>query len=435
MVSARIIAGEFVRMNRQFVIVLCSLVMLAIGCQKPAPQVDETKKGDATAAPRTDEASKSAPTDVNPPTDAAAASVVVPTKDVPADLTVTAAEGSAEAAFQQILVSFQRGQLDAAYDVLPNSYQVDVDKVLHAFADQMDPDVWASAFDLIRKFASVMKSKKTLILNFEPFKKSPQMELIKPHWDTFASGLIEFAQGDLADPARLKQSGVKKLLQSASKMLVGVPLPKFGDVTVKTVKSEGDTAVILYRESKASEPQEVVFVKVEDKWLPKSIVDNWSTTMRNANARVSDFANRCTTFKSAIKQNFDSLNDSLVKIQQAQSSEELSQAVIPMMFTIRLGVQSAQQAMMESPSSGQTVQIELNQSLTDDEQTKLKDAILAMVNSDVVDYEMVSTDGKTHCRFKSVPDVSAMVKLLEGHFPGASVRLNTDTNVIKVETK
>ena len=421
----------------------CRVAMLAAitcllflgGCQKPVPQADESKSPESSTPLRPTDAANTTANQSDPVIDPSVATDTKPAVSVQKELTVTAAEGTAEAAFQQILVAFQKGQLDAAYDSLPRSFQSDVDRLLHSFAERMDPELWSAGIELTRKFASVMKTKKSLILNFDAFKRSPQMELIKPHWDAISTGLFDFTQGEFSNLGRLKQVGVKGLLQSASKLLSGIPLPKFGEVTVTTVKSDADSAVILYRESKESEPQEVVFVKVEGKWLPKSIVEGWASTIRDANTRVNEICLRCATLKSDIKQNLDSINESLTKVQQAQTSEELSNAMIPLIFAIRMGVQSTQQALMENPRSGHAVKIMINRGLSDDEQTKLKDAILAMINSDIVDYEMTSTDGKTQCRFTSVPDLPTLAKLLEGQFPDATVRLNADTKAIEVETK
>lgn len=424
-------------MNRICAIIVVSCILFSGGCQKPAPQVDDTKKNVETTAPlRPTESSNITASDAKSPTETAA-----DTKSeapAPTELTVTAAEGSAEAAFQQILVAFQNGRFDAIYDELPERFQKDLEHLLDSFADKMDPDIWSSANTLVLDIGYTMKNQKSLILGFEAFKRSPQIELIKPHWDTISSRIVGICLDELKNfnqLKRLKKESPRRLLQIASKLLNGIPLPKFGDITVKTVKSDDTSAVLLYRESKESEPQEVVFVKVEGKWLPKSIVDSWQGMIRDTDARIAVFCDRCVTYKTDIQQNLDSIKASLVKIQHAKSSEELSQAMIPMIFTIRLGAQSIQQTFMESPRSGHTVKIEINQLMADDEQTKLKDAVLAVINSDLVDYEIVSTDGKTQYRFTSVPDLAALVKLLESQFPDASVRLNADTKTIKVEMK
>lgn len=256
--------------------------------------------------------------------------------------------------------------------------------------------------------------------------------------DAIAAGIHEVATGEVANVEKLQNCDLRRLLGSASRLLAELPLPKFGDVTVTTVNSNANSATLSYREANDVEAKQVEFVKIEGKWLPKSIVSGWSAAIDDIKARISKLPDQIATFKPVVMQHFDSIDDSLTKLQKATTSEEFSVAVQPLSYSILSAVQFARLAMLEASASsqaGNAVRIEVNRELNDDEQTRLKDAVLANLDGIAIDYEMTSTDGKTRCRFTAIPDPDALVGKLEKHFDGANVRLNSETKTIYVELK
>ena len=353
-------------------------------------------------------------------------------------LAVTAPEGPAAASFQQTLVAFQGGRLDLAFEFLPASYQADLETIVHSFAEKTDAELWSQSFGLLGKLAQVMKTKKEMIFEFEPFKHLPQMISIKPHWDDLAAGLQELSKSEVANLDFLKSCEMKRLLSSANRLLTGIPLPKFGNMTVTTLKSDDQFATLTYRESKEGEPTQVEFVKIEGKWLPRSMVDGWSAGIADARKRVTQWSAQIAANKSTITQALESTGDSLERIRQAKNQEEFASAFFPLMLSVTTGSQIVQQAMLEASiqsRASNAVRIEIDRELMQDDQTKLKDAVLSKLGEAAVDYEMICGDGKTRCRFTPIPEPETLVSVLEKHFHGASVRLNSDTKTIHVEWK
>jgi hypothetical protein len=317
-------------------------------------------------------------------------------------LVATASEGTAEAAFQQTLIAFQDGRLDLAYDFLPPSYQTDVEALLKTFADKMDADLWSDAFSLLNKVANLLQTKKDLILKLD---------------------------GD-----------VRELLVSGSRLLSGLPLPKFGDVQVTTVKSDADTATLSYKDSQDPEPKQVEFVRVEGKWLPKSIATDWSGGIDDARARLVELSNRISGWKPEVTKQFETVNGMLDQIQSSKTSEEFQAAVMPLVFTVAFGAQLAQQAILDSEGNsrkGNAVNCIINRELTESELTSLRDVVLKSVgdSSSSPDYELIPNDGKTRCRFTPIADPESLVSLMKKHFSGATVLWNGDTKTILVDLK
>jgi hypothetical protein len=355
-------------------------------------------------------------------------------------LVATASEGTAEAAFQQTLIAFQDGRLDLAYDFLPPSYQTDVEALLKTFADKMDADLWSDAFSLLNKVANLLQTKKDLILKLDGVKRFPQIEQIKPHWDAIAAGIKDVATSDVADLSKLKSADVRQLLVSGSRLLSGLPLPKFGDVQVTTVKSDADTATLSYKDSQDPEPKQVEFVRVEGKWLPKSIATDWSGGIDDARARLVELSNRISGWKPEVTKQFETVNGMLDQIQSSKTSEEFQAAVMPLVFTVAFGAQLAQQAILDSEGNsrkGNAVNCIINRELTESELTSLRDVVLKSVgdSSSSPDYELIPNDGKTRCRFTPIADPESLVSLMKKHFSGATVLWNGDTKTILVDLK
>ena len=352
-----------------------------------------------------------------------------------ASLVATASDGTAQAAFQNTLIAFQEGRLDRAYDFLPQSFQTDVENIVKTFADKMDAELWSDAFNLLKKVATVLKTKKEMILGLDGVKKFPQIDQIKPHWDAIADGLNDAATSEVADLSQLKKAGVRQLLASGSRLLSGMPLPQFGDVKVTTVKTDGDSATLSYTESRGSEPKEVEFVRVEGKWLPKTIATGWTSGVEETRAKIGELSNRISAWKPEVTKQFDTISGMLDQIQSSKTPQEFQSAVMPLVFTMAFGAQIAQQAIRDAEGSSRkenSIYCVINRELTDSELTALKDVVLKSMEGTGLtpDYELIPNDGKTRCRFTPVADPESLISLLKKHFSGASLRWDSTTKTI-----
>jgi hypothetical protein len=397
------------------------VVSLAMGCGPAKPAVAPVDT--ATVAKPTPRLEATAPSATASPSVA---------------LVATASEGTAEGTFQKTLIAFQEGRLDAAFDFLPPSYQADIDDLVHGFAATMDPEIWSKSFEVLTKVSKLLTTKKTLILSLDNVKRMPQVEAIKPHWDAIAAGIHDFSISEVADLDRLKQSHVRTLLESASGLLKGLPLPQFGDVKVSSLTSSADAATLSFQASSSEHAKEVEFVKVEGKWLPKSIATGWSAGIADAKSRVADIPAQVAAIKPQFVQQLDAISGMLDQLQQSKSPDEFKTAAAPLIFTLAFGAQLAQQAARDatlSPRQENAVQVVINRELKDAELTALKDAILTSMSDTAVQYEMIPNDGKTRCRFTPVTDLDFTVVVLTRHFDGAAIRLDAPTKTIHVDLK
>ena len=412
-------------MDRLITLGLLIVMVGAVGCGQAKPVAVEPAAKEVSESVK----QKTQVVEKDPPQAALNSSV---------GLVATVTEGTAEATFRQTLTAFQEGRLDDAFDFLPPTYQADVDQLLHSFAAKMDTDVWSRSFDLLAKIAKVLKSKKNLILEMDGVKRLPQIESIKPHWDTIAGGISDLTSGELADLQRLKQASVRQLIGSGGGLLRGFPLPQFDDIQVNTVKSDAATTTLSYRETKTSEPKQVEFVLVEGKWLPKSIASGWSAAIADAQATLELIPERLASWKPVIIAQLDKVEGMIDQLQASRTKEEFGTAVAPLIFTMAYGAQMAQQAILESTTAartGNSVHCFINRELNEDELTRLRDVFMQFSGdggSDA-DYEMIPNDGKTRCRFTMVSDAEGLAAVLAKHFDKASVRLDLESRTIHID--
>ena len=223
-----------------------------------------------------------------------------------------AAADTPDAAARALQASMEAGELRAVWDALPSTYQRDVNDLVHTFAANMDADLWRSGTGLVRKAIRVLKEKKEFILQqpalaASPVDTTPMVE----NWDPIVGVLETIAASDLADLEKLKTLDVGVFLDGTGKKIAeqlaalakaaddkklsltefpgipvdAMPLAGIGTAKFSTVKIEGDAATLRIENDGKTEEEEVV--RVDGKWLPKKMVDQWSEQMQSAKTALT----------------------------------------------------------------------------------------------------------------------------------------------------
>jgi len=225
----------------------------------------------------------------------------------PAVPAAPAAADTPDAAARALQASVEAGNLRAVWDALPASYQSDVNEVIHTFATNMDVDVWRSGTAIFKKAVRVLKEKKEFILKQPALAASPvDTTAMTENWEPIVGVLETLAGSELTELEKLKTLDVGVFLDSTGKRIAeqlaalakaaddkklalnefpgvpveAMPLANIGNAKFSTVKIEGDTATLRIENEGQTEEEEVV--RVEGKWLPKKMVDQWSEQMQAA---------------------------------------------------------------------------------------------------------------------------------------------------------
>ena len=217
------------------------------------------------------------------------------------------------------------------WEMLPPSYQTDVTNLIHSFVNNMDQQLWDKLFEVLSQAGLLLNEKQDLITamieeNLGGTGALP--EEMQQSLETMGKMLQTLVESDLGkhatakgmDPGKfLDETGKElfKLIAETSKLEEGDPWnteikTKLKDIKVEIVSQESDTATISVSgmpdlpdidELTAQLPGfddselpglsmlrngEQQVIKVEGKWIPKAMADEWKDNMSEASEMINN---------------------------------------------------------------------------------------------------------------------------------------------------
>ena len=217
------------------------------------------------------------------------------------------------------------------WEMLPPSYQTDVTNLIHSFVNNMDQQLWDKLFEVLSQAGLLLNDKQDLITamieeNLGGTDALP--EEMQQSLETMGKMLQTLVESDLGkhatakgmDPGKfLDETGKElfKLIAETSKLEEGDPWnteikTKLKDIKVEIVSQKGDTATISVSgmpdlpdidELTAQLPGfddselpglsmlrngEQQVIKVEGKWIPKAMADEWKDNMSEASEMINN---------------------------------------------------------------------------------------------------------------------------------------------------
>ena len=360
----------------------------------------------------------------------------------------TKASGPAES-MQSLLDGVSNQQMENVWDFLPASYQKDVNSIVQEFATKMDPEMYDGVFGSTQRLAKLLKDKKEYILKNEMIlRMQAPPEEISEYYDPVVDIFSALVNSDLSSQEKLKHFDEGKFLYSTDNVLAKnililsklVPSkesePSFSEklkqTKVTVVTSEGETATIKI-EAPGEAPQEVEMVKVEGKWIPRNLADNWQSKIETARNSVAQIKlEDVTARKTQAMQGLNKFNETLSQLENAKTEQEfnakLTQEVAPLAAMAPMMLMLATQAAMQGPLSemGATageaspvdpnlvVTIVIEQKLTSTEQDPIIEQILLSVDdSDQVNIVPMAEGETTIFKISPVADVEAFAKKIK----------------------
>jgi hypothetical protein len=190
------------------------------------------------------------------------------------------------------------------WEAMPPSYQADVTSLVHEFANSMDPEVYNKVFAVAGKIVDVLKNKRDVILASSMFEQAQvDPEKASQNWDNVVGIFDSLVSSDLADLEKLKTADPGDLLSStgsammqhaaaASKMSEDDPYAKefkakVAAMQVEVLESTESTATLRITVPD-EEPEEMQMVRVEEKWVPKDMADEWSGAIAEARTKIAE---------------------------------------------------------------------------------------------------------------------------------------------------
>jgi hypothetical protein len=257
---------------------------------------------------------------------------------------------TADAAVRTVIEGIRQKHPEALWHFLPASYQQDVNDVVHEFARRMDPELWSKTVAVLDKLARVVKTQQELFTATirGPGKGGDPGPPID--FEGLANLLQTLVKSDLGNLEKLKQADAGKILAVTGGQLLeqlqlltkigpqdsmSLPIDELSRLKIELKSSENDQAVVLIQ-SPGQAPQETEFVRVEGKWIPRDIAENWIETIGQAKARLAllsrenlvEMKPRWLTLVATFDQAFDQLAAARDKEQFAGARDGLILPII-----------------------------------------------------------------------------------------------------------
>lgn len=254
---------------------------------------------------------------------------------------------TADAAVMQAVDSLEENDPSGIWHMLPASYQTQANGVLHDFAEKMPSDVYEQGAELAKKLENVLKSKKSLLLE-SPMLASAPID-VSANYDQAVAIIGAVTSSDLMSVESLKKADIgvllgsigRKLMETADKMELDqnqAPFQmsqamgakdKLGTMNAELVSEDGDIATVRLS-MEGEPPQELEFVKIEGKWIPGDVADNWGQMIAQAKAGVADMEIP-PQVAAQIKMGMTMADSVLEQLLKAETQEDLEQVFTGLM--------------------------------------------------------------------------------------------------------
>ncbi len=246
-----------------------------------------------------------------------------------------------DAVVLQVTKAINDNQPQVLFQALPDSYQKDINSVVSDAAKKMDSEIWEEGRGLIQSVLTIAKSKKYLILQTQMLSSKPESEkeALSQSWDEGIDVLTMLLDSDFANLEKLRKGNVAKLLagsgseimKKAAKVYSSQPdqtdnlLEKISGIEATVVSQEGDSAIVKI-ETEGEDPEEVDFVRVEGKWIPKDLADGFATQIaetRENLAKLDFTTEEGKAVKAQVLGQIAMVKTMLTSVEAAKTSQEL----------------------------------------------------------------------------------------------------------------
>ncbi len=202
------------------------------------------------------------------------------------------------AVVEGVVEGLKENQPVVLWEALPASYQDDVAEVVHLFAEQMDEELYDRGFALLESVVGVLKSKKEFFLNGPYMTEESNRAEVEAKLEA-ATGVFDILlDSEISQLAVLKQLDVKRFIQTTGNKLMShlAEMSKETDDDIQVhlegfkaelIEKENEEGIVVLRFSMPDEEsEEVEFVKVEGKWIPLDLAEEWADGIVEAKANL-----------------------------------------------------------------------------------------------------------------------------------------------------
>ena len=252
---------------------------------------------------------------------------------------------TADEAVERVAHGIADGELQHVWYAIPDSYQEDVTEIVHEFAGKMDAELWNRTFSVLDKLTRLVKDKRDFILDHPMI--AGQIESrrdAEKSWKSVVETLDVLVSSELSDLDDLESLDIEKFLTGTGndfmKQLTAAAavtgengyadgMKTLGELKATVVESDGDTAMVKV-ELPGKPAKTDPYVRVEGKWIPKSMADEWQGNMAATRSKLAAFSGQMEN-KASVLMQLSMVEGALDTLLAADTSDEFNAGIGAMM--------------------------------------------------------------------------------------------------------
>ncbi len=204
-----------------------------------------------------------------------------------------------DAAMKKIADELGEGKAGILWTAMPASYQKDVSDIVSEAATTLDAEVYDRTFVVLDKLADVLGRQRAFILGSPMAAQVEDKAALEANWDAGVAMLRAVTKSKLSTAAGLRTLDVKAFLETTGSELL-VHAQKFNPgkdepslfAQLKAVKFEVEnrdaTTAALRVTQPDGEVTTVQLVRVEERWVPAEMAEQWSGKVAETRAKIAE---------------------------------------------------------------------------------------------------------------------------------------------------
>jgi hypothetical protein len=242
-----------------------------------------------------------------------------------------------------VAAALQDNHPEILWSALPPSYRQDITEITKAFSEKMDPLIYDRAFAIVMRAVEVLDDRKDVILASETFKSSgADAEQIREGLSNTQVFTDTLKASEIATLAGLGKVDWEQFLATTGAEFIkhaaaieseagDNPLDDLDSLKVETLNIADDRATLRIS-SDDHEPEEVEMARVEGRWIPAELADEWPQTIEDARQGLAELTPENMAAQKTQVMMFFGMADGLIEqIASLQTPEEFDAAIGPML--------------------------------------------------------------------------------------------------------
>jgi hypothetical protein len=245
--------------------------------------------------------------------------------------------------------AIQNNHAEVLWTALPESYRSDITEITTTFAEKMDPAVYDRGFAIVMRAIEVLDDRKEIILASETFKSTgadaDEIRAGLSNTQAFtdilrASEIATLAGFGSVDWEQFLATTGNELIKQAAAVESADgenPLNSLDSLKVETIDVSEDRAMLRIS-SDDHEPEDVEMAKVEGRWIPAELADDWDRSIEEARQNLAEITpETMAAQKTQIMMIFGMADGLIEQIASLQTPEEFDAAIGPILAPLMGG--------------------------------------------------------------------------------------------------